>query len=133
MHIVTKASTAVIPSAIDNVYEDGEQEQVRVDDSEAAAKTASVDSAAISAIAVAQWRTTESGVFARRTVAAPNNTWIPKRMAIAIVTGDTNGGFRRSRHAATMSARSNGATEIASKRCSHSQIVPSPSEGRRRP
>ncbi len=87
----------------------------------------------MSAIAVAQCRTTEIGVLARRTVSAPRKTCTRKRTAMAAIVGVTKGERRRSRQATAISASTSGATANASKRCDHSQSVPSPSDGRRRP
>src|SRR5580693_6641820 len=71
MHIVTKARVAVRPRTSPCSAEARVASRAWGVASQAAAKTAIAESAAINAIAVAQCRTTEVGAFARRTVSAP--------------------------------------------------------------
>jgi hypothetical protein len=73
MHIVANAATAVTPIAIGSAYDPDDPREGSTG-SDAIAKTAMAESAAINAIAVAQCSTTESGELARRTVCAPRKT-----------------------------------------------------------
>src|ERR1700722_7336875 len=122
MHIVTNAANAAIPSAV--ASEPSARGARAAGGGARTARTASTVSVASRPIAIPQWRTTESGLLPRGTVAPPTATWATKIATSGPGAGPPPATRLPPRQPAMRTPISSRPSTSATSRCSHSQMTP---------